>query len=134
MAQDVSTFHTHRNHILQYYPEEPIIFPYIRQFHSTPSLLINPDTDFYQESHSNSPTPDDDNSLESFQSHTSINPVASSKSNSHLPPTYQNFPSSPLPHDQSDDSFNSTDTDFEMLQNPIYHSTSFPRTFPRVGC
>ena len=40
MSQDVSTFQTHRNHISPYYPKEPVIFPYLRQYRSTPSLLI----------------------------------------------------------------------------------------------
>ena len=42
MAQDGSSFYTHRKHSSTYYPKEPIIFPYIRQYHSTPSLWNNP--------------------------------------------------------------------------------------------
>ena len=34
---------------LPYYPKEPLIFPYIRQYHSTPSLPNNPDTDSHQD-------------------------------------------------------------------------------------
>ena len=29
ISQSGETFHTHRNHILAYYPKEPIIFPHI---------------------------------------------------------------------------------------------------------
>ena len=47
MAQDGSTFHTHRNHVLLYYPEESGIFPFLRQYHSTSSLLNNSDTSCY---------------------------------------------------------------------------------------
>ena len=39
MAQDGSIFHSHRNLILPYYPEEAVIISYLRQFHSTPSHL-----------------------------------------------------------------------------------------------
>ena len=52
LSQDGSTFQTHRNHILPYYPKEPIIFPYIKHYHSTPSLINNPDTDPYQDTFS----------------------------------------------------------------------------------
>ena len=48
MSQDGSTFQTHRNHILPYYPKEPVVFPYLKQYHSTPSLIYIPDTDSYQ--------------------------------------------------------------------------------------
>ena len=51
-SQDGSTFQTHRNHILPYYPKEPIIFPYNKHYHSTPSLINNPDTDLYQDTFS----------------------------------------------------------------------------------
>ena len=59
MAKDGSTFHTHRNHILPYYPKEPNIFPCLRQYHSTLSLLNIPDTESYQDIQSNSPASDD---------------------------------------------------------------------------
>ena len=53
MAQDGFTIYTHRNHILPCYPTEPNIFPYLRQYHSTLSLLNNPDTYSYQDIHPN---------------------------------------------------------------------------------
>ena len=52
MSQDGSTFQTHRNHILPYYPKEPVIFPYFKQYHSTPSLIKNPDPGLYQDTFS----------------------------------------------------------------------------------
>ena len=52
MSQDGSSFQTHRNHILPYYPKELVIFPYLKQYHSTPSLINNPDTDPYQDTFS----------------------------------------------------------------------------------
>ena len=51
----------------------------------------------------------------------------------YFPPTYQNLPSSTPLNDISDDIFNYTDSDFEMLQNSIYHSNSFPQFYPRVA-
>ena len=39
MAQDGPTIHTHRNHYLGCYSKEAILFPYLRQYHSTPPLL-----------------------------------------------------------------------------------------------
>ena len=45
-------FQTHRNHILPYYPKEPVIFPYLKQYHSTPSLINDTDTDYYQDTFS----------------------------------------------------------------------------------
>ena len=42
LSQDGSTFQTHRNHILPYYPKEPIIFPYIKHYHSTPFSYQQP--------------------------------------------------------------------------------------------
>ena len=49
MAQDIFTFHTHCNHILPFYLKESAIYPYILQYHFTPSLPNNPYTDSYQD-------------------------------------------------------------------------------------
>ena len=129
MAQIGSTFHTHRNHILPYYPKNLIVFPYLRQYQPTPSLLNNPEIDSHQDIHYNSTPSDDTNPFEQFQPHTSINHIALLEPNSHLPPMYQNLPHSSLSHTKFDDSSNSTDSDSEMLHKPIYHSASFPKHF-----
>ena len=42
------------------------------------------------------------------------------------------IPSTP-PNDNLHDTFNSTESDSEMYQNPIYHSTSFPHFYPRFA-
>ena len=52
LSQEGSTIQIHRNHILPYYPKEHIIFPYIKQYHSTPSLINNPDTESNQDTFS----------------------------------------------------------------------------------
>ena len=56
MAQDGFAFH--RNHSSPNYPNEPVIFPNLRQYHSTPPLLNNTDTESYRRNHSNSLPPD----------------------------------------------------------------------------
>ena len=67
LSQDGSLFHTHRNHIIPYYPKEPLLFHIIQQYQNlappslptssslitntdtpTPSLINNPDTTKYQ--------------------------------------------------------------------------------------
>ena len=158
LSQDGSTFQTHRNHILPYYPKEPIIFPYIKHYHSTPSQLNNPDTEPYQDTfsqfsslelphnpnHSQTPT-----SSKIRQSNTSPTPV----------PRYQMFPhysslqdnldniptTTPVHHNPShsssqnnlDNTIDSHDSDFEVLPNPIYYSNSsndsFPQFSPRIA-
>ena len=133
MAQVASIFHTNRNNSLPYYPKEPPILPYPGQYHSTPSLLNNPDTESYQDIHSNFTPPDDTIPFEQFQSHNSNKPFFLLEPNTHLSPTYHNLPHSPLSHDQFDDFSNSADSDSGMLHNPIYRSFSFPQTFPRIA-
>ena len=32
LAQDGSTLHVHRNHLIPYYPKEPLLYPHLRQF------------------------------------------------------------------------------------------------------
>ena len=32
LAQDGSTIHVHRNHLIPYYPKEPLLYPHLRSF------------------------------------------------------------------------------------------------------
>ena len=32
LAQDGSTVHVHRNHLIPYYPKEPLLYPHLRNF------------------------------------------------------------------------------------------------------
>ena len=32
LAQDGSTIHVHRNHLIPYYPKEPLFYPHLRSF------------------------------------------------------------------------------------------------------
>ena len=55
MSQDEFIFHAHRNLVLPYYPKEHVLFPYLRHYHSIPSLINHPDADYYQDNLSQSP-------------------------------------------------------------------------------
>ena len=132
MSQDASTFHTHRNLILPYYPKEPVLFTYLRQY---PSLLKNPHTDSYQDNLSHPPS----NHIETLsRSDTSIKTIPLNLKLQPYP-TYQNLSNSTSFIDNLYDTFDSIDSDFEMLQNhTIYYSNSsstpsFPQLYPRVA-
>ena len=158
LSQDGSTVQTHRNHILLYYPKEPIIFPYIKHYHSTLSLIKNPDTEPYQDTFSqfssldlqhNSNHSQTSTSSKIKQFNNSTTPIPRYQSFSHyfsLQEKLDNFPTStPIYHNPShsssqdnlDNTIDSHDSDFEMLPNPIYYSNSsndsFPQFFPRVA-
>ena len=158
LSQDGSTFQIHRNHILPYYPKEHITSPYIKQYHSTPSLINNPDTEPYQDTFSQFSSLDLPHNPNHSQTPTSSKIRQSNPSPTSVP-RYQNFPHysslqdklddipttipvhrNPL-HSSSKDNLDNTidphDSDFEMLPNPIYYSTSsndsFPQFFPRIA-
>ena len=71
--------------VTYYPPKEPLIFLFLRQGHSTPSLLNHPDTDLSQDFSFNSPISDFDIPFESFNPHTSIKSIAQPKSNLNSP-------------------------------------------------
>ena len=80
--------------------------------------------DCYQDL-STSPQSESESPFDTFNPHTSIDTIAQPKSNLYSPHNYQIFPSSTSQTDNIYDTFNSTVSDFGMLQNPIYHSNSF---------
>ena len=160
LSQEGSTFQTHRNHIIPYYPKEPIIFPYIKHYHSTPSLINNPDTESYQDTfsrfssleppqnsnHSQTLTSSNNkrhnNSTTSIPKYQNLSRYSSSQDNLHNIPTstptnHNSLHSSPSFQNTLDTTIDSQDTDSEMLPNPIYYSNfsndSFPQFFPRVA-
>ena len=64
LAQDGSTIHVHRNHLIPYYPKEPLLYPHLRsfmRFSDTTQFQIPPPTK-YANSDSLTP-PTNDNSL-----------------------------------------------------------------------
>ena len=96
----------------------------LRQYHSTHSLLDNPDTDSYQNIPSNSPQ-SESVTLSNLLTHTPLLKLL------HSP--IQNPTSTTFLNHNLDETFNSTDTEFEKLQNPIYHSKFFLQFYPRVA-
>ena len=138
MAQVGFTFHIQRNHLLPYYHKEPAVFPYLGQYPSTLWLLDNPDTDSYQDFSSDSLQIDSDTLFEPLSPHTSLKTNAQHKRSLHSTSTHQNFPlSSPL-NDILDKTLDSKYSDFEILKNSMYHSTScsthsFLQCYPHVA-
>ena len=127
MSQDGSTFQTHRNHVLPYYPKEPVIFPGLRQYHSTTSLINNPDTDSYQDKTSQFSPLTDQSFSNPFHTQTSTKDISYDST-----PKYQNLSHSPSLNENLDHTFDSTDSVFEMLTNTIYYSNSSENSsFPK---
>ena len=113
-----------------------MIFPYLKQNHSTPSLINNPDIDPYQDTFSQFASLDIQSNANSPPTQTSTKDT--NISNASTPtPKYQNLSYSSSLQDNLDKTLDSTDSAFEMLPNPIYHSNSsnnsFNQTFPRVA-
>ena len=135
MSQDGPTFQTHRNHILPNYPKEPVTFPHLKQYHSTPSHVNNPDTDSYQDTFSPFSPLDTQSIPDPFPIETSTKDKIVSND---FTPKYQNLSYSSSLHDNLDNTLDSTDSDSEMLLIPIrtskrpknctqlYQSSSFP--------
>ena len=132
MSQDGFTFQTRRNHILPYYPKEPVIFPNLRQYLSTPSYINNPDADSYQDKTSQFSPLTNQSSSDLFHTQTSTKDISYDSS-----PKHQNLSHSLSLNEFLDNTFDSTDSDFDMLPNPIYYShsseNSFPQIYPRVA-
>ena len=132
MSQHGSTFQTHRNHILPYYPIEPVIFIYLKQYHSTPSLINNPDTDTYQDTFSQFSSPNTQSTpTETFTKDNTVSNDSTPVSNDSTP-KYQNFSYSSSLNDSLDKTFVSTDSNFEMLPNPFFYSNSSNNSFPQI--
>ena len=111
-----------------------MIFPYLKQNHSTPSLVNDPDTDSYQDTFSqfsplNTQSIPDPSPTQTFTKDKTVSNDST--------PKYQNLSCSSSLHDRLDNALNSTNSDFEMLPNPNYYSNSsnnsFPQTFPRIA-
>ena len=105
LAQDDSTFHTHRNHIIPYYPKEPIILSHIQNYKNLSSSIINnPDLDSYQEEIL------DNSILNSPQNTSEIT----------IPPSI--YDTSELINQDSgfNDESNFSDSDSYMHDNPLY--------------
>ena len=124
MTPDGSTFHTHFAIIFRHIILKNLLYSHIfvNTIQIPPFLTILILTPIP----SNSPEHESD-PFESFNPHTSIKTIAQPKANLHSLSTYQSIPhSTPLiDNDNLDDTFTSTDSDFQILENPNYRSTSF---------
>ena len=95
--------------------QEPVVFPYLKEYPSSPSLNNNPDTDSIQDKISQISPISDELSSDLFHTQSSTKDIAYDST-----PKYQNFSHSPSLNDNLDNTFDSTDSDFEMLPNPIF--------------
>ena len=96
-----------------YYPKEPVIFPYLRQYYSTPSLINNPDTDSHLDTFLQFSQVNNQSVPDTFQTQTSTKDVSQDST-----PKYQNFSHSPSLNDHLDKTLASTDSDFEISKKP----------------
>ena len=108
LAQDSSTVHVHRNHLNQYYPKEPLIYPHLRSFmrFSDTAYFQIPQPTKYANSDSSPFNSDESLSDEDSQtfmtpsttnnsSHTFVTPSSFSTSNQNKPFTTSNDKSLP---------------------------------------
>ena len=47
LAQDGSIVHVHRNHLIPYYPKEPLLYPHLRNFMRFSDTVQKPNTTNY---------------------------------------------------------------------------------------
>ena len=80
LAQDGSTIHVHRNHLVPYYPKEPLLCPHLRsfmRFSDTTQFQIPPSTEY---ANSDSSRFNSDESLSDEDSQTFITPSTTDNS------------------------------------------------------
>ena len=115
LAQDGSTVHVHRNHLIPYYPKEPLLYPHLRSLmrFSDTTQFQNPQPTKYANSDSSPFNSDESLSDEDSQafitpsttnnsSQTYATPSSFSTSNQNTPPTTSNDKS--LPSSTNDNS------------------------------
>ena len=97
LAQDGSTIHVHRNHLIPYYPKEPLLYPHLRSF-----MLFSDTTQFQipqptKYANSDSSPFNSDDSLSDEDSQTFMTPsTTEDSSQTFMTPfstSYQNTPS-----------------------------------------
>ena len=83
LSQDGSTVHVHRNHLIPYYPKEPLLYPHLRRFmrFSDTTQFHLPKQIKYANSGSSPLTPDESLSDEN-SSQTFMTPLTTSNQNS----------------------------------------------------
>ena len=122
LSQDGSTFHTHRNHLIPYYPKEPLIFPHIQKYYSPSDSLIA-----HSPSHKRSFSIPDSPYINTDNTYSKLRPSAlTSKSQKQLSQSQHDISLIPsqkqsffIPAHDNDDSDDSN-SDFD---NPLYIPT-----------
>ena len=110
LSQDGSTFHNHRNHLIPYYPKEPLLYPHLRNFmqfsDSLKTDILKPNK--YANSNSSSFFSDtsssDDESYNTIHPHnpnTSLSDTSSYKTNTKTHDTNPSFTRLRHPADSS---------------------------------
>ena len=85
LAQDGSTVHVHRNHLIPYYPKEPLLYPHLRsfmRFSDTTQFQVPQPT---KSANSDSSPFNSDESLSEEDSQTIVTPSSFSTSNQNTP-------------------------------------------------
>ena len=80
LSQDGSTIHVHRNHLIPYYPKEPLIYPHLRdfmRFSDTTQIQVPQPTEY---ANSDSSPFNSDESLSDDDSQTSMTPFSTTDS------------------------------------------------------
>ena len=81
LAQDGSTIHVHRNHLVPYYPKEPLLYPHLRSFIGFSDTTQFPIPQPTKYANSDSSPFNSDESLSDEESQTFMTPFSTSNQN-----------------------------------------------------
>ena len=85
LAEDGSTVHVHRNHLIPYYPKEPLLYPHLRNFMRFSDKTQNQIPQITRYANSDSSPFNSDESLSEEDSQTLMTPPSFSTSNQNTP-------------------------------------------------
>ena len=126
LSQDGSTIHVHRNHLIPYYPKEPLIYPHLRnfmRFSDTTQIQSPPPT---KNANSDSSPFNSDESLSDDNSQTSTIPSSTvTPYNTPSMPSSQNTSFEPSNHNPSPNPITNDTTLYKNIINtpqPNYHN------------
>ena len=102
LAQDGSIVHVHRNHLIPYYPKEPLLYPHLRNFMRFSDTTQNQIPQITRYANSDSSPFNSDESLSEEDSQTFMTPPSCSTSNQNTPSITSNDKS--LPSSTNDNS------------------------------
>ena len=102
LAQDGSIVHVHRNHLIPYYPKEPLLYPHLRNFMRFSDTTQNQNPQITRYANYDSSPFNSDESFSEEDSQTFMTPPSSSTSNQNTPSITSNDKS--LPSSTNDNS------------------------------